>query len=95
MGIGMSFDIRNDPSARRFDTVVDGQHCELDYRLDGKVMTITHTGVPVAVEGRGIASALTQAAMEAARSAGWRVVPACAYAASWLRRHPEFADLSA
>ncbi|MGN2245753.1 GNAT family N-acetyltransferase [Frateuria sp. GZRR35] len=91
----MSFDIRHDPSAKRFDTEVDGQHCELDYRLSDKVMTITHTGVPVAVEGRGIASALTQAAMETARAEGWTVVPACGYAAAWLRRHPEFADLRA
>jgi len=91
----MSFDIRHDPTARRFETVVDGQPCELDYRLDGNVMTITHTGVPAPVEGRGIASALTLAAMQAARAEGWAVVPACAYAASWLRRHPEFADLRA
>lgn len=89
----MSFDIRHDPAARRFETVVDGQHCGLDYRLADNVMTITHTGVPVPVEGRGIASALTRAAMEAARAEGWTVVPACAYADSWLRRHPEFADL--
>jgi uncharacterized protein len=91
----MSFDIRHDSASRRFETVVDGQHCELDYRLAGKVMTITHTGVPVAVEGRGIASALTQAAMDTARAEGWSVVPACSYAAAWLRRHPEFADLRA
>lgn len=91
----MSFDIRHDPATRRFETVVDGQHCELDYRLAGKVMTITHTGVPTAVEGRGIASALTRSAMETARAEGWTVVPACAYAESWLRRHPEFSDLRA
>lgn len=91
----MSFDIRHDTAARRFETIVDGQHCELDYRLADKVMTITHTGVPVPVEGRGIASALTQAAMETARAEGWMVVPACGYAATWLRRHPEFADLRA
>lgn len=91
----MSFDIRHDPAAGRFETVVDGQHCELDYRLADKVMTITHTGVPAPVGGRGIASALTQAAMESARAEGWTVVPACGYAASWLRRHPEFADLRA
>lgn len=91
----MNFDIRHDSAAQRFETVVDGQHCELDYRLAGKVMTITHTGVPVPVEGRGIASALTRAAMDAARAEGWTVVPACAYAAAWLRRHPEFADLVA
>lgn len=89
----MSFEIRHDPATQRFETVVEGQLCELDYRLAGNVMTITHTGVPVPLEGRGIASALTQAAMEAARAQGWKVVPACAYAATWLRRHPEFADL--
>jgi predicted GNAT family acetyltransferase len=91
----MSYDVRHDPAARRFETVVDGLHCELDYRLDGKVMTITHTGVPGPLEGRGIASAMTQAAMEAARAEGWKVVPACAYAASWMRRHPEFDDVRA
>jgi predicted GNAT family acetyltransferase len=91
----MSYDVRHDPAARRFETVVDGLHCELDYRLDGKVMTITHTGVPAPGEGRGIASAMTRAAMEAARAEGWRVVPACSYAAAWMRRHPEFADLLA
>lgn len=89
----MPFDIHHDPAARRFETTVDGQRCELDYHLDGSVMTITHTGVPVPLEGRGIASALTQAAMETARAKGWTVVPACAYAATWLRRHPEFDDL--
>lgn len=91
----MSFQIRHDAQASRFETRVDGHDCELDYRLAGNVMTITHTGVPVPVEGRGIASALTQAAMEAARAQGWKVVPACAYAATWMRRHPEFDDLRA
>ncbi|MEI7036279.1 GNAT family N-acetyltransferase [Fulvimonas yonginensis] len=91
----MGYEIRHDPRAQRFETRVEGQLCELDYRLAGSVMTITHTGVPSAVEGRGIASALTQAAMETARASGWKVVPACAYAAAWLRRHPEFADLQA
>jgi predicted GNAT family acetyltransferase len=91
----MPYDVRHDPAARRFETVVDGRHCELDYRLDGKVMTITHTGVPGPLEGRGIASAMTLAAMETARAEGWKVVPACSYAASWMRRHPEFDDLRA
>ncbi|MCX7513554.1 GNAT family N-acetyltransferase [Frateuria hangzhouensis] len=91
----MSFDIHHDTAAGRFETRVDGQSCELDYRLAGNVMTITHTGVPVAVEGRGIASALTRVAMETARAEGWRVVPACSYAAAWMRRHPEFDDLRA
>ena len=73
--------------------LADGQACELDYRLDGGVMTITHTGVPEAVGGRGIAGAMTRHALEHARANGWKVVPACSYAIAYMQRHPEFDDL--
>lgn len=89
----MSPAITHDRAARRLETQVDGVSCELDYRLDGGVMTITHTGVPSAVAGRGIAAALVKSALEAAREAGWKVIPACSYAAAWMERHPEYDDL--
>jgi hypothetical protein len=38
---------------------------------------------------------MVQAAMEVARAERWKVVPACSYAAAWLRRHPEDQDLCA
>jgi predicted GNAT family acetyltransferase len=49
--------------------------------------------VPAEVGGRGIASALVRAAMDAARAEGWKVVPACSYAAAWMQKHPEYRDL--
>ncbi|OOG52618.1 GNAT family N-acetyltransferase [Rhodanobacter sp. B05] len=91
----MSFSIRHDRATHRFETQVDGVECELDYTLAAAVMTITHTGVPPAVGGRGVASALVQAAFEAARREGWKVVPACSYAAVWIGRHPEYRALCA
>jgi predicted GNAT family acetyltransferase len=91
----MPFAIQHDRAAHRFETQVDGAECELDYTLTAAVMTITHTGVPSEVGGRGIASALVQAAFEAARSEGWKVVPECSYAAVWIGRHPEYRDLCA
>ncbi len=91
----MSPSIHHDSSAQRFTTRVDGVDSLLDYRLAGSVMTITHTGVPAAVGGRGIAAALTQSALDVARANGWQVVPACSYAAAWIERHPEYADLLA
>lgn len=91
----MSSSIRHDPIARRFSTRVDGVDCLLEYHLAGSVMTITHTEVPAAVGGRGIAGTLVQSALEAARANGWRVVPACSYAAAWMKRHPAYADLQA
>ena len=89
----MKPDITHDAANRRFETVVDGAHCTLDYELDGTTMTITHTHVPEPVEGRGIAAALMEAALTHARASGWRVVPKCSYAVAYLGRHREWADI--
>jgi uncharacterized protein len=81
-------EITHDIAAHRFTTVVDGQRAVLDYTLAADVMTITHTEVPTPIEGRGIAAQLTRKALDTARERGWRVVPACSYAANYLARHP-------
>jgi predicted GNAT family acetyltransferase len=88
-------EVRHLPERRRFETLVDGHKCEIDYELANGVMSITHTGVPSAVGGRGIAAELTRFALETARVNGWKVVPACSYAAGYMQRHPEFDDLRA
>jgi predicted GNAT family acetyltransferase len=80
--------VTHDRQAQRFLTEVEGQFAVLDYRLAGKVMTITHTGVPEPIAGRGVAATLMREAVAAAQAAGWQIVPACSYAAAYLRRHP-------
>ncbi len=91
----MTLSVQHDRVAHRFHIEVEGMPCLLDYSLAAGVMTITHTGVPAEVGGRGIASTLTRFAMDTARSEGWKVIPACSYAAAWLQRHPDYADLLA
>lgn len=91
----MPASIQQDLNARRFSTRVGSADCLLEYDLADAVMTITHTEVPAAAAGHGIAGELVQAAFEAARAHHWRVVPACSYAAAWLKRHPAYADLQA
>jgi uncharacterized protein len=81
--------IEHDPAAHQFSTVVDGERAALDYVLDGNIMAITHTGVPQPIGGRGIAAELVRSALAAARSQGWKVVPACSYAADYMGKHPE------
>ena len=84
--------ISHDPGAHRFSTEVDGSHAELDYTLADRVMTITHTRVPPAIGGRGVAAQLMGAALAAARAAGWTVNPACSYAAAYMAKHAQDAD---
>jgi len=73
----------------RFEAIVEGASCVADYRLVGDVMAITHTEVPPYLGGRGIAAALTQAALDHARAAGLKVRPLCSYARAYMQRHPE------
>jgi predicted GNAT family acetyltransferase len=81
--------ISHDSVAHRFTTEVDGSHAELEYSLSGAVMAITHTRVPPAIGGRGVAAELMGAALAAARDAGWSVQPICSYAVAYMARHPE------
>ena len=84
--------INHDASAHRFTTEVEGQRAVLDYTISGDVMTITHTGVPRAIGGRGVAGELMRTALSTARNAGWKVIPVCSYAAAYMIKHPNNDD---
>jgi len=83
------------PDDHRFEAMVDGHAGRLDYSLRGDVMTIVHTEVDPALEGKGVAGRLVKAALEHARANGLKVVPVCEYAASYMERHPEARSLRA
>lgn len=87
--------VQHDPDAHRLQATVEGRSCVLDYVVHGRVMTITHTAVPPELRGRGIAAVLVHEAFALASKQGWRVLPACSYAAVWVTRHPEVGELLA
>ena len=58
-------------------------------------MRMTHTGVPAALEGRGIAAALVKEALTWAQAQGLKVDPICSYVRVYIRRHPEWSSLQA
>ena len=64
-----------------------------NYHLAPGVITFTHTEVPEALQGRGIASRLIRGALEAAQAKGLKVVSRCSFVSAYLARHPEFNDL--
>ena len=80
--------INHDERAQRLSTELEGQTGRLDYELDGKVMSITHTSVPRPIGGRGVAAELMRSALELAAARGWTVKPVCTYAIAYLQRHP-------
>lgn len=81
--------------ASRYVTLVDGHEAELTFRDSDGRRIATHTGVPKAIGGRGIAGALTRRFLDDARTDRVKVVPACPYVDVWIKRHPAYEDLRA
>lgn len=78
---------------RRFESTVDGLTAVSEYTLANGVMVFTHTEVPPALEGQGVAGALVRTALEHARAEDLSVWPVCPFVKSYIGRHPEFQDL--
>lgn len=93
--MNMNLTIEHLPERGRFQTVVEGKTCICEYQLAGDVMHLTHTEVPRAVEGRGIAAELVAGAIAYARENGLKVTPICSYVQVYMRRHPETRELLA
>jgi predicted GNAT family acetyltransferase len=87
--------IYHDVTGHCFELRLDSHRCVLDYTLNNNVMTITHTGVPNELSGRGLAAEITKFALDYAQSQGWRVIPQCSYVAAYIKKHPQYTPLMA
>jgi len=90
----MSATVANNPSASRYEVVVDGEVGGfLAYRLADGVIDLQHTVVQPSHRGQGLAGLLAERAFEDARAQGLSVIPSCPFIAGWVPEHPEVADL--
>lgn len=83
-------EITHDKNKNEFYTVVDGFKAHVAYAADECSLDIKHTIVPKEIGGQGIASALVKTAYDYAVENKLTPVATCAYAATWLKRHPEY-----
>ncbi|HZP68968.1 MAG TPA: GNAT family N-acetyltransferase [Pseudolabrys sp.] len=89
----MPGNVRDNTRLHRFELDTDGHIAFSNYKRSDGLLTILHTEVPKALEGRGIGSALIRGVLDAARAQGLKVNPVCPFAKAYVERHPEYADL--
>jgi uncharacterized protein len=87
-------EVAHNEAEHRFETWIDGYLSKLDYIRDGKNFVITHVGVYPELRGQGIAGKIVEVGLEYAKENSLRVVPMCSYAAAYIRKHPEYAELT-
>jgi hypothetical protein len=93
--MAMADAVRDNPAESRFELDVDGELAVAYYTLAPGRITFTHTEVPPALSGRGVASRLIKGALEQARAKRLKVVAKCPFVSAYLGKHPEFNDLIA
>ena len=67
--------ITHNTEKQRFERTENGLTAVVEYRRNEEEIELTHTFVPPALEGQGIAASLTRAALEYARAENLRVRP--------------------
>src|ERR1700745_3944319 len=78
--------VTRNSSVNRFEVTIGGRLAKVDYRMSGNRMIITHTEVPKALRGKGVAEQLVAFAVKYARKDGLEVVSECDYANRFLNR---------
>ena len=80
---------------QRFERPVGEHMVFANYRIDGETLFINYVEAPPELRGSGEAGNLMADIVAHARAKGFKLYPICGYAAAWLRRHPDTADVQA
>ena len=91
----MNISITNNPPLSRFELIKNAYTAFADYKQDNGVLTIRFVFAPEELRGSGAAGDLMDGIVGYAAGQNLKIIPICGYAASWLKKHPEYAHLLA
>ncbi len=96
MATKTSVEVRDNPEKRQFEAYVDGRPAGFSaYELTDDGIMILHTEVDDAFEGQGVGSALVRQMLDQIRADDdLTVTVLCPFVNQWLRRHPDYQDLT-
>lgn len=89
--------VTDNAAQTRFEAHLDSRLAGFaDYVLGDGTIDFNHTEVDPGFGGRGVGSALVKGALDAVRAdGGLGVIATCPFVASWIDKHPDYADLLA
>lgn len=86
-----NYKITHNPEKKRYELHVDEQVAVAEYiEVENDILVLAHVGVPKSLEGKGIGSAVTKAALEGIKAQGKWVYPSCPFVKTYILRHPEW-----
>jgi predicted GNAT family acetyltransferase len=84
----------DNPAEQRYEIRQDGHLLGFSaYQRADRLIVFTHTEVEPGHEGQGIGGRLVKGALDDVRAQSLPVLPICPFVQTWMRRHPDYADL--
>lgn len=87
-------DVKHNMAEKRFEVQLGDALALMEYMRAGNNIIFTHTEVPEAFEGQGVANEMAYVALEYAKAEGLKVQPLCPFVALYIRKHPEYQPIT-
>jgi uncharacterized protein len=94
--MSVDVEVRDNPEKRQFEAYVGDDLAGFSaYELTDDGIMIMHTEVDDAFEGKGVGSAMVRQMLDLIRADGeLKVTVLCPFVNAWLRRHPDYQELT-
>lgn len=79
--------------AKQYEMYVDGSLVKIEYIRAKNKIYLTHTEVPVALEGQGLGSQIIKLALEDIDKRDLTLIPMCPFVAGYIKKNPEWKKL--
>jgi predicted GNAT family acetyltransferase len=88
-----TYTLVHNEAENKYEYHIDGNIAHITYDNQDGVLHITHTIVPKALAGKGLAKILTIDVMNAIEAKGLKVQPQCSYTVAFMEKNPEYQRL--
>jgi uncharacterized protein len=86
--------VTDNPAASQYELHVGDKLAGIiAYRLRDNQISLLHTEIEPAFQGAHLGGHLARSVLDDARQRGLTVLPFCPYVSSWIKRHPDYAEL--
>jgi predicted GNAT family acetyltransferase len=87
------YSVTNNSVKKQYELLVEDKLARLEYIVAQNRIFLTHTEVPIGLEGRGIGSELIKKVLEDIKTKDMILVPLCPFVAGYIKKHPEWKSL--
>ena len=89
-----NYELIDNQEANQYEFRVGKYLAKIEYiKTNNGEIYLTHTEVPVALEGQGIGSQLAEKALKDIQEKNLRLIPLCPFVAGYIKKHPVWRQL--